>query len=108
MPFSLLIMAGPSTILTSATIASGICTAWPGGRRRAAGRLPSFMPAARLRHAGAAALTSRFFTSSSSSRECAVVADAHGEPLAAFDRHRDRLAAQGHLDHVLDVADLTP
>ena len=38
--------------------------------------------------------------------EGAGVADADGEPLAAFDGRGDRLAAQGRLDDVLNVADV--
>ena len=53
MPFSLLIMAGPSTIRTSASIERGICM--------------GFVPAAAI--VSPPALTSRFFTCSSSSRQ---------------------------------------
>ena len=74
MPFSLLIIAGPSTILTSATIESGTCIGPDPAPAEAGGFMP---PACIPPPAGSppipapdmeAALTSRFFTSCSSWR----------------------------------------
>ena len=48
-----------------------------------------------------------FFIASSFSPPSAGVANANGITLPPFDGlHRDRLAAEGRLDHVLNVADI--
>ena len=106
MPFSLLIMAGPSTIRTSATMESGICRAAPAAGLLAGGFRVAHAAACGFAAHGAAGVDQEVLHVFLVLAEAAGVADPHGEPLAAFDRRRDRLAAQGHLDHVPDIADV--
>ena len=106
MPFSLLIMAGPSTIFTSATMASGICSGARGSRRA-----PGYCHAAAIHrrarsHRRRGRIDQQVLHVLFVLAEGAGVADAHGKSLASFHRHGDGLAAQGGFDHVLNVADV--
>ena len=91
-PFSLLIVAGPSTTWTSATSESGTRRG-SGFEGERAGPLPCAA-------GGHQQVPDRLFVLAPGP----AVADDDGVPLAALDGRRDDLAAQGRLDQVVDLA----
>src|SRR5262249_39785848 len=109
-PFSLRIVAGPSTTRTSATWLSGTCTGppSPAAGSRFAGPpalLVGDMPGAPARAPTPLPLTTRPLTHPPPPPLARAEAAAHREAVAVLDRLRDDPAAQGHLDGLLHVGD---